>query len=409
MPESLPPTLAPLVPGPPGWAVPWAGIEATLDAVRALRDVPQDPVHHGEGDVAVHTAMACTALVADPRWRAMPDARRARAFLAVLLHDVGKVSTTRPGPDGRLQARGHSRAGELLVRGLLWRLRVPIAEREAVCALVRHHQVPFWALERPDAEAIAYRVSLLAGNDDLALLAAADGAGRLCADRDRILATVDLYREYCTELGCLDVPRAFPSAHARYRWFRRPGRDPDHDAHDDTTFEVTVMSGLPGAGKDHWIAHHLPDRPVISLDALRAELDVDPRDDQGPVLAAARERARTHLRAGRPFVWNATNVSRDLRRRTVDLAADYGARVTVVALEAAPEVIRARNAARPVPVPRAVIDRLVARWEPPDPTEAHAVRLIDTGPSPEPSGRSSVGDTTDAVTIGKGSIGGRRE
>ena len=380
LPEVLPEALAALVPGPPGWVVPWSRIEAAVDVVRALRDVPQDPVHHAEGDVAVHTRMACEALAADPGWRSGPERRRARVFLAVLLHDIGKAATTRPGPDGRLQARGHSRAGELLARGLLWRLEVPVVEREAVCALVRHHQVPFWALERPDAEAIAYRVSLLAGNTDLALLATADGAGRRCADADRLQGAVDLYREYCTELRCLDAPKAFPSAHARYRWFRRPERDPDHDAYDDTTFEVTVMSGLPGAGKDHWIAHHRPDRPVISLDALRAELGVDPRGDQGRVVAAARERAREHLRARRPFVWNATNVSRDLRRRTVDLAADYGARVEVVALEAPPDVIRTRNAARPATVPQAVIDRLVARWEPPDPTEAHTVHLVDTGP-----------------------------
>jgi predicted kinase len=142
--------------------------------------------------------------------------------------------------------------------------------------------------------------------------------------------------------------------------------------------EVTVMSGLPGAGKDHWIARHRTDRPVVSLDALRAELRVDPADNQAPVVAMARERAREHLRTGRAFVWNATNVSRDLRRRVVDLAADYRARVEIVGVEAPPPVVAARNAARASPVPRTVLDRLVARWEPPDPTEAHHVVLLDT-------------------------------
>lgn len=381
MPEPLPSTLAALVPGPPDWIVPWPRIEATVDVVQALRDVPQDPVHHAEGDVAVHTRMVCEALASDPWWRSMTEAGRTRVFIAALLHDIGKAITTRPGPDGRLQARGHSRAGELMARGLLWRMRADIDEREAICALIRHHQVPFWALERPDAEAIAYRVSLLASNADLAMLAAADGTGRICANAGQVLDTVGLYREYCTELGCLNEPRSFPSDHARYRWFRRPERDPDYDAYDDTTFEVTVMSGLPGSGKDHWITRHLPDRPVVSLDTLRRELGIDPSGDQGPVIAAARERAREHLRVRRPFVWNATNISRGLRRRAIDLATDYGARVQVVALEAPPEVIRTRNAARRAPVPQAVIDRLAARWEPPDPTEAHAVRLIDTGPS----------------------------
>jgi predicted kinase len=374
----LPRPLAALVPRPPGWTVPWERIEATLGVVRALRGVRQDPSHHAEGDVDVHTRMACEALTADPNWRARPPQARARVFVAVLLHDVGKPATTRPGPDGRLQSRGHSRAGELLARRTLWELGTPIPTREAICALVRHHQVPFWAMERPDAEAIAYRVSLLASNAELAQLAVADATGRICADADPTGAHVQLYRDFCAELGCLDTPRTFPSDHARYWWFRHPGRDPDYAAYDDTRLEVTVMSGLPGAGKDHWIARHRADRPVVSLDAVRAELRVDPADDQAPVVAAARERARDHLRAGRAFVWNATNVSRDLRRRVVDLAADYDARVEIVAVEAPPVVVTARNTARTSPVPRTVLDRLVARWEPPDPTEAHRVVLLDT-------------------------------
>jgi len=93
---------------------------------------------------------------------------------------------------------------------------------------------------------------------------------------------------------------------------------------------------------------------------------------------AAREEAREHLRAGRSFVWNATNVSRDLRMRTVALCADYGARVEIVSVEAPPATVRKRNRARTQPVPDAVIDRLINRWETPDPTEAHTVKWVET-------------------------------
>jgi tRNA uridine 5-carbamoylmethylation protein Kti12 len=44
--------------------------------------------------------------------------------------------------------------------------------------------------------------------------------------------------------------------------------------------------------------------------------------------------------------------------------------VEIVAVEAAPDALRARNRARDHAVPDAVIDRLVSRWETPDPTEA---------------------------------------
>lgn len=79
---------------------------------------------------------------------------------------------------------------------------------------------------------------------------------------------------------------------------------------------------------------------------------------------------------GRSFVWNATNVSRQIREQSIGLAAAYKARVEVIALEAPLDVIKSRNAARPAPVPDAVIDRLVNRWEAPDPTEAHTVQWL---------------------------------
>ncbi|HEX4224939.1 MAG TPA: AAA family ATPase, partial [Pseudonocardiaceae bacterium] len=300
-------------------------------------------------------------------------AERVRLFAAVLMHDVAKPDCTHHEPDGRITAPGHSRRGDLIVRGVLWKLGAPVAWREHVAALIRHHQVPFWALERPDLERIVFRVSLVASNADLAILATADILGRICADADEVLENIALFREFCADLDCLDAPRAFPSAHARFWYFRKPGRDPDYAAHDDTRLTATVLSGLPGAGKDTWIAANRPGEPVISLDAVRAELGVDPGGDQRAVVDAAYQRAREHLRAGRSFVWNATNISKQLRERCIGLVADYRGRVDLIAVETPPEVLLGRNRVRSAPVPAAVIDRLVRRWEAPDLTEAHTL------------------------------------
>lgn len=187
-----------------------------------------------------------------------------------------------------------------------------------------------------------------------------------------------LYRQYCEEQKCLAEPRVFPSSHSRFVYFRTAGRDPEYLAYDDTVACVTVLSGLPGAGKDHWIKENRPDLPVVSLDAIRANLHISPTSNQGRVLSAAREQARTYLRSGLPFVWNATNVSRQIRDKCVGLIAAYRGRVEIVSVEAAPDVLYARNGARAHPVPDAAMDRLVRRWEAPDPTEAHAVTAVST-------------------------------
>jgi predicted kinase len=131
---------------------------------------------------------------------------------------------------------------------------------------------------------------------------------------------------------------------------------PDWPQHEAFRCEVVLMSGLPGAGKDTWVRRHLPDWPVISLDALRDEMDVDPRDEQGAVVQAAREQARAYLRAGRSFVWSATNLSRMLRASLVELFFAYDARVRIVYVEAAgSEALWRQNRAREGRVPAAVI------------------------------------------------------
>jgi tRNA uridine 5-carbamoylmethylation protein Kti12 len=60
----------------------------------------------------------------------------------------------------------------------------------------------------------------------------------------------------------------------------------------------------------------------------------------------------------------------------VALFLDHGARVRIVYLEAPPDVLRRQNRERARPVPQAVLERMLARWEVPDLTEAHQVDYV---------------------------------
>ena len=141
-----------------------------------------------------------------------------------------------------------------------------------------------------------------------------------------------------------------------------------------------MMSGMPGAGKDTWVAEHAAGRPVVSLDALRREMKVSPTENQGPVVSRAREAAREHLRKRRDFVWNATNISRQLRELSVNLFAAYNARVRIVYVEAPEGRLYEQNRERDDAVPAEVIRKLTARWEVPDLTEAHRVEWVADSP-----------------------------
>jgi putative nucleotidyltransferase with HDIG domain len=370
-------SLSLLAPPPvaPGSRVPWDDLQV-FPWVRALEACPQDKIHHAEGNVWIHTRMVLETLLEMPAWRALPDNERAAVWLGCLLHDVAKPMTTKEEEDGRVTAKGHSRAGEMMARRILWELGAPFELREMVCGLIKFHQIPFYLIERDDAQRLAAEISLVCRADLLALVAEADIRGRICQDMQRIVDNIELFRTFCAEEGCLDRPRAFASDHTRVVYFRTEGRSPDVPIHDDTRSEMVLMCGLPGSGKDTYVRDHFADLPVVSLDDLRAEMDVDPTENQGSIVQAGKERMREHLRRGERFVYNATNVNRQRRAPIISLAADYGARVRIVYVEAPMEALFAGNRARAGRVPEAVIRRMTERWEVPTSIEAHQLDII---------------------------------
>src|SRR4051812_3907022 len=120
----------PFCPEPPAWGVGWPAIDASFSWVRALAGCPQDPTHHGEGDVWTHTRMACEALAAMPAFRVLPASERLLLFVATLLHDIAKPATTRTEIDGSITSPFHGPNGAIQARAILWRMGAPVRERE---------------------------------------------------------------------------------------------------------------------------------------------------------------------------------------------------------------------------------------------------------------------------------------
>jgi predicted kinase len=365
-------TLTALCPAPPYWHVEWNAIDGSFSWIQQLRGCQQDEIYHGEGDVWIHTRTVMETLASSDAWQRLPETERFILFAAALLHDVAKPACTRL-DQGRITSRGHSQRGAIDARRILWEMHAPFTIREQICALIEYHQAPFHLIDHDDAQRRAFRISQTAHCGLLAMLARVDALGRVCNDQEELLANISLFEELCREYGCLESPRSFPSAHSRFEYFRSEGRSPDYLAHEDFTCRVTVLSGLPGTGKDTWISDHMAGVPVVGLDALRIELDEEATGSQGRVVHAARERARDFLRRHADFVWNATNLSRDLRTQLIDLITAYRAQVRIVYVEASPDALFRQNRERSNAVPVAAIERMLDRWQVPSPIEAQEV------------------------------------
>lgn len=367
-------------PEAPGWRVDWANLDAEYPWIRTMRGCEQDPVFHAEGDVWTHVRMVCEALANLPEWRALPVLHREILFAAALLHDQAKPSCTRE-ENGRITSRGHSARGAIDARRILWEMDADFAVREQVCSLVRYHQSPFHLMNREDSQRQAFLISQSADCRLLGILARADILGRRCEDQQQLLDRVALFEEYCREQEYFDKPRQFASPHSRFEYFRSEKRDPHFLAHEHFRCEAVILSGLPGAGKDTWIKRWLPERPVISLDAIRTELGELATGNQGRVVQAARERAREFLRRGQDFTWNATNLSREIRGQLVDLFAGYDARIRMVYVEVPASTLHRQNQARPEVVPGKAMANMMDRWEVPAPFEADQVEWWIEGKS----------------------------
>lgn len=86
----------------------------------ALRNIPQNPVYHPEGDALTHTMMVLdeAAAIRDR----MDDPLS--FMLAALCHDLGKATAMQVREDGKIQAIGHEHTGVPLIGDMLTRLGI---------------------------------------------------------------------------------------------------------------------------------------------------------------------------------------------------------------------------------------------------------------------------------------------
>ncbi len=344
-----------------------------------MKDIPQNPVYHAEGDVYRHIGLVCERLPELPDWYALEPEKQELLFLAAAFHDIGKVSCTKQ-EDGNWVSPRHTLIGEKRFRSMAYkeqeRFGLTFSQREIAAGLIRYHGLPvwFWTKEKPEFELLqaAERMPLRL----LYLLSAADVRGRSGEDTEQLMSSVELFGEYAKELGIWEKSWTFTDAYTRFQYFHRDGLWRGAALYNDTEFDVYLMAGLPLAGKDSWIEQNGGDLPMVSLDAIREKMGIPPARKSGQVVHAAIEQARKYLRNRQPFIWNATNLLRATRARLVSLFAGYGARVHIVYLEVPCDELFRRNQIRTRRIPENVLEQMIRKLEVPAPWEGYTVKVL---------------------------------
>ena len=364
-----------------GTELDWIDLSNSYNWISDMKGVPQDPIWHAEGDVFTHTKMVVSELIKLSEFQNLSEQDKHILVTAAIFHDIEKRSTTREEEiDGKIRivSPRHAKKGEFTTREILYKeMKTPFDVREKICKLVRLHGLPIWAITKDNPNKEAIYASTVVNTSHLAMLAKADILGRVCEDAEEILLKIDLFKELCSDNKCLGQNKLFKSNYGRFLYFNKEQSSPDYDPFDDLICTVTVMCALPGSGKDTYINKNLK-LPQLTLDGIRRENNISPTDKKknGQVIQMAKEKAKEYLRAKQSFVFNATNITTDMRGRWIGLFTDYNARVKIIYIEVPYKKLKQQNTNRKHKVPDNVLEKMIWKLEMPTVKEAHDLEFI---------------------------------
>lgn len=360
--------------------VDWDYLYNTYDWVRDMEKTPQDAIWHAEGNVLIHTQMVVEVLQKLEEFQSLSDQDKHILITSAVLHDVEKrITTTTEIRDGveRIVSPRHAKRGEFTARQFLYKdIETPFHIRETISKMVRHHGLPIWSIYKPNPQKTAILSSLGLNTAHLAMLSKADVLGRECDDSEEMLLRISLFEELCKENECFGKVRNFKSNYERFLYLNQ-NKPLGYVPFDDLEFEVVVLSALPGTGKDYYAANNLG-LPVLSLDDIRRENKISPIDKRGNgrVIQMGKEKAKEYLRRKESFVYNATNITKDMRDKWISLFLSYNARVRIVYLEVPYDTLKKQNMDREYPIHEDVIESLLQKLEIPSYDEAHEIEYV---------------------------------
>lgn len=349
----------------------WSTVERLFPYVDEMKACIQDSVYHAEGDVWTHIKM-----IAENVCNRGSDTDI--QLLTTLYHDVAKAPTREEIPQEdriRISHPYHSRIGAQMTWIDLWENNISdIVSRLQIYKQIQWHQRSYHIWKKDDMIRAALIYVTDAPWSDLIEFSICDNLGRVSPHQHETVESLELLKMWLEENNIMNWTWNDP--YSKLFYFEKEGRTHTYLAQPPKGSNVTLMCGLPGSGKDTYVAANFHGMPVISLDKIRTDLKIKHGDNQGPVIQAALEKAKEHLRKKEPFVWNSTNLTKLARSKVIELCRAYDAYVNIHTMGTNFNTTLSGNKNRDAVVPENVIYNMLRKWEPPSQTEAHDIKWI---------------------------------
>ena len=167
--------------------------EYPFSLLRRLKEIPQSPKHHPEGNVWNHTM-----LVVDAAAREKNRSKDPAAFMwAALLHDVGKADTTNNNK-GRITSYNHEKVGAAQAEDFLKRFLDDKALIRRITSLIRWHMQFLFvvkSMQFADIESMLKETE----PEEVALLGYCDRMGRIGADGRTEKENLEVFIAKCND------------------------------------------------------------------------------------------------------------------------------------------------------------------------------------------------------------------
>lgn len=336
-----------------------------------MKNCEQDKDYHGEIYVWTHVLMVLDEI----NKLTIDETDKELLRYVAVLHDISKPYCSEL-IDGHISTPGHGRKSYHIAMDLLENIDISLTDKIEILHLILNHSKPNWVIDKEDPFRSVIELSMTCRLDLLYSFCKCDVLGRICQDKLELLDKLEYFKDYANELNCFYNKFEFSSDILKYNYLVKKSHHYTDIPFDDTKSKVYMVCGLPGSGKDYYIKNNMGKLPVISLDSIRTELKIKPNDEQGLIIQTAKDRARQYMRKGEDFIWNATNITVQLRSGLISLFNDYDSHINIIFINKPLSKILLQNKNRDTMIPEKVIIKLHKKMEIPTELECHNLIIV---------------------------------